>query len=333
MNTFESFGIDLGSRSGVEVQAVCPQCSHTRKKSKARCLSVNTVEGVWICHHCSWTGSLKSGEEARSRPPRRTVKPIFAKPSGVSPIVAKWFETRGIPEAIVGKYCITLQSSYIPQAEDEVPCLVFPYFRQGEAVNLKFRSLEGKHFKQVKDAEKILYGVDDLKEDWGVIVEGECDKLALAVAGVTQAVSVPDGAPPAGSQPSDQKFEYLVTCAEQLNQLTKIVLAVDSDAPGKTLEAEVARRLGPERCWRISWPQGCKDANEVLIHHGAASLRACIAAAKPYPIEGVFTVGELSDDVLQLYREGLHGGVSTGWVSGGNDDCDRHPLPRKVAIP
>ena len=85
MNTFDDFKIDLGGRSGVEVQTLCPQCSHTRKKSKARCLSVNTVEGVWYCHHCDWRGTLKAGEEAKSRPPNRIVKPHFERPSVVPP--------------------------------------------------------------------------------------------------------------------------------------------------------------------------------------------------------------------------------------------------------
>jgi twinkle protein len=148
-----------------------------------------------------------------------------------------------------------------------------------------------------------------------VIVEGECDKLALDVAGISNAVSVPDGAPPAGSKPSETKFEYLVNCAAQLDPLKKIVLAVDNDPPGKTLEEELARRLGPERCWRVTWPDGCKDANDVLLLHGPTALADYITDAKPVPLDGVFTVADLADDVMSLYREGLRGGVSTGWCS------------------
>jgi len=319
VKTFGDFNIDLGGRSGGEVQTTCPQCSSSRKKTKARCLSVNTVEGVWLCHHCDWRGTLKAGEEARSRPPKRIVKPHFEKPAAVPPTVRDWFALRGIPEEIVTRHCISLQTAYLPQLEEEVPCLVFPYFRHGETVNLKYRSVDGKHFRQVKDAEKILYGLDDLIEDWAVIVEGECDRLALDVAGIKNAASVPDGAPPAGSKPSDQKFEYLVNCAEQLNPLKKIVLAVDNDPPGKTLEEELARRLGPERCWRVTWPESCKDANDVLMQRSAATLRECIEAAKPYPLEGVLRVADFAEDVVRLYHQGLSGGISTGW-----DSVDRH---------
>ena len=50
--------------------------------------------------------------------------------------------------------------------------------------------------RQVAGAEKILYGLNDIagKEEV-IIVEGEIDKLSLEEAGLTNAVSVPDGAP------------------------------------------------------------------------------------------------------------------------------------------
>ena len=156
----------------------------------------------------------------------------------------------------------------MPQLDDEVPCIAFPYIRNGQVVNIKYRALEHKAFRQVKDAEKILYGLDDLTEDWAVIVEGECDKLALDVAGIYNSVSVPDGAPPVGSKPGATKFEYLMNCAVQLDALKKIVLAVDHDPPGNLLEEELSRRLGPERCWRVMWPEASKDANDVLMAHG-----------------------------------------------------------------
>lgn len=315
MKTFEDFQIDLGGRSGIEVQTTCPQCSHTRKKAKARCLSVNTVESIWCCHHCDWRGTLKGGEESRSQPPRRIVRPRFEKPSTVPSDLRHWFAARGISEAIVARYSIALQNAYLPQREEEVPCIVFPYTRKGDVVNLKYRSLEGKDFRQVGGAEKVLYGLDDLAEHWAVIVEGELDKLSLAEAGIPNAVSVPDGAPPAGSKPSDTKFEYLVNCAAQLEPLKKIVLAVDADPPGQTLEAELARRLGPERCFRVRWPEGCKDANDVLLHHGTEELRRCVEAAKPYPLEGVLRVSDQAGDVMALYREGPQRGALTGWES------------------
>lgn len=319
MKTFDDFHIDLRGCTGEEVATTCPQCSASRKNKLAKCLSVNTVKSVWCCHHCHWRGSLKSGEESRSKPPKRIVKPSFEKPSVVPPLVHDWFAKRGIPEEVVARHCIALKTVYMPQLEEEVPCWAFPYTRHGETVNIKFRALQEKVFRQVKDAEKIVGGLDDLTESWAAAVEGECDKLALDVAGIRNTFTVPDGAPPVGSKSSETKFEYLVNCAAQLDKLTKIVLAVDNDPPGKTLEEELARRLGPERCWRVTWPDGCKDANEVLLKHGPERLRDVIETAKPYPIDGVIEAVDLVDDVLALYEQGLPGGLSTGYAS-----IDRH---------
>ena len=92
-----------------------------------------------------------------------------------------------------------------------------------------------------------------------------------------------------------------------LKKASRILLATDNDAPGRVLAEELARRLGPERCWLVSWsvppapgsPQAAalsdggagaasyKDANEVLIAAGPSSVRACLAAAVPYPVPGL----------------------------------------------
>jgi twinkle protein len=300
MKTFADFGIELGGRSGVEVQTTCPQCSPLRRKSKARCLSVNTEKEVWVCHHCDWAGTLKGGVEHQADKRKLIIKPAYQSSGSLPPNLLDWFAKRGIHEAVVTRNRITLQTVYMPQLEEEVPCIAFPYVKVGEVVNIKYRALEPKAFRQVAHAEKTFYGLDDIAGDAAVIVEGELDKLALEVAGINYAVSVPDGAPPAGSKPTDTKFEYLQTCEPLLTRLKKIIIAVDNDEPGKTLEAELSRRLGPERCWRVTWPEGCKDANDVLLKYDATTLRECIEEAKPFPLLGILEVQDVVDDLLKL---------------------------------
>ena len=313
MNTFADYGIDLGGRSGVEVQATCPKCSHTRKKSKARCLSVNTTMGVWVCHHCSWAGSLKQGEQAKAK---FTVKPHYRPPDELPQAAIEFFEARKISQDTIRRMKIGLQPAYMKEFEEEISCLAFPYFRQGETINIKYRGLMQKVFRQVTHAEKIFYNLDSLaNQSEAVVVEGEIDALSLMEAGIDNVVSVPDGAPPANSKASDQKFEYLPNCHKWLDPLTKIVLAVDGDGPGRTLEAELARRLGPERCWRVQWPDDCRDANDVLLKYGPAELNRLILESKPYPLEGVLEVIDVAEDVMDLYEYGLPRGNSTGLPS------------------
>ncbi len=72
---------------------------------------------------------------------------------------------------------------------------------------------------QVPGAEKILYGLDDIAgQSEVIIVEGEMDRLAMMEAGITNVVSVPDGAPSrvrdgdVPAQEHDTKFSYLWNC-------------------------------------------------------------------------------------------------------------------------
>ena len=198
---------------------------------------------------------------------------------------------------------------WIPALRGEVDCIAFPYFRNGEVINIKYRALSEKAFAQEKDAEKLLYGLDDIADqDEAIVVEGEMDKLALEETGIRNVVSVPDGAP---SQLKDEvreddaKFEYLGNCEAELTRLKKIILGVDHDEAGLVLGEELARRLGKERCWLVLWPDAsdgpCKDANESLLMHGPEVVREAIAEAEPYPITGLHRISHYEHDILALY--------------------------------
>ena len=91
------------------------------------------------------------------------------------------------------------------------------------------------------------------------------------------------------------------------------MLAVDNDEPGKALERELLRRLGPERCWLVVWPEGIKDANQMLVEHGAEALRETISQARPTPIEHVIRVQDLAPALIDYYHTGRQRGLSTGW--------------------
>lgn len=270
-----------------------------------------------MCHHCGWSGGLNApGDFGLSRI-RPSYKRLAYQPTDQNQDkLFDWFNKRGIPQDIVTRHKICLTKKYFQGLGKEAEAIAFPYSRNGDVVNIKYREVDSKTFMQEAGAEKTFYGLDDLLEfDWAVIVEGECDKLAFAVAGVVNVLSVPDGAPPANSKPSDTKFEYIPNCEQQLAGLKKIVLAVDNDGPGKTLEAELVRRLGPERCYRVQWLSGCKDANDMLLNVGTEGLKACLDDATPWPIAGLLEPKDLIDEVFQLHEEGWKGGLSTGWKS------------------
>lgn len=311
LKTWADYGIDLHGATGGETDTTCPQCSPTRKNKRARCLSVHVEKQTWLCHHCGWSGGL--GQQER-RLDVAWNKPKYRKPETVLPPrtgLVEWFEARGISESVLDRNCVTAVSVYMPQVEDTVKAIAFPYYRGAELVNVKYRDRE-KNFRMETGAERILYGLNDVAETC-VIVEGEIDKLSVEVAGFVSCVSVPDGAPSPATKDYASKFTFLEADAETLSAVKSWLIAVDSDEPGKRLEDELARRLGREKCKRVVWPEGCKDANDVLVKHGPEALRQCIENAQPFPLAGVFEVEDLSGRIRQLYTQGWEKGVSTGW--------------------
>lgn len=317
MKTFMDFGIVVPSGAQAEFDTTCPKCSASRKKKHARCLSVNTEKGVFNCAHCGWSGGIGAGEKSYDAPWR---KPEFRRPAPVElsqPPAVEFLGKRGIAASVVSRNGIGVRSVYMPQVEDHVPALVFPYRRNGDLVNVKYRDRQ-KNFRMETGAERILYGLDDIDPKCCVIVEGEIDKLSVETSGIVSCVSVPDGAPSANAKNYASKFTFLDADADRLEGVQEWILAVDSDEPGQRLEAELARRLGREKCRRVQWPGECKDANDVLISHGPDVLRECIESAVPLPIEGVFSVNDLSSSIDRLYANGWERGISTGW-----DELDR----------
>ena len=317
MKTWSDFGIQLPSNArGPEVDTTCPECSATRKHHRnARCLSVNIDAEVWICHHCGWNGTLKTGTGQRYESPTRThyAKPRIHRLTPLPEKIIAWFYARGIPERVLATHRIGWGEMYFGELESQAWCVQFPYYRNGELINVKYRTLD-KRFRMATGAERILYGLDEIQGNKTLIwVEGEMDRLSVDVAGFTACVSVPDGAPDAKSQQYESKFNFLQSAETQLTEIETHILAVDNDANGLRLEYELSRRLGVEKCRRVVWPDGCKDANDVLVKHGAQQLALCIDGAEPYPVEGLLRVDDVARDAWRIYEQGWQKGCSTGW--------------------
>jgi twinkle protein len=118
-----------------------------------------------------------------------------------------------------------------------------------------------------------LWNEDCLSEpsdDQLIITEGEIDALSFLTAGMAHVVSVPNGAP--FDKPGvgdveiaqDNAFRYLWDgnkLKTGLQRFRKIILATDDDQKGRVLRDELAVRLGRPRCWYLTYPRGCKDAN------------------------------------------------------------------------
>ncbi len=283
-------------------RTTCPKCSPNRKNSKDRCLSV--TGNLFYCHHCGFSGAFsddgKMLEGGKGRKPPIDGKVLKGK---LPPNVIEYFQKRGITVDTLKENKIEFEDGFIK----------FPYFWNGDLVNIKYRSLD-KKFKQTPDRDRVFYGLDDVVgEDEIIITEGEMDKLSLWEVEYRNTISVPDGAPAPNTKGFKSKFDYIDNCIDIFKDATKIILAVDNDAAGMTLQRELIRRLDPIKCWRVIWPEGCKDANDVLCKLGKAHLINTIEDAVLVPIKGIYSANDFRQDILDEYKEGgIKRGVSTG---------------------
>lgn len=298
--TYADYNIQIpfGKTTG-EVTAICPNCSHTRKKSKEKCLGINLDKKVWRCNHCNWSGFLRP-EKVEYK------KPEWYNKTELSDKVVKFFEQRGIRQETLKRAKITESVEWMPKAQKEVQTINFNYFRNDELINVKYRGA-GKDFKMFKDAELIFYNLDGIKDqEECFIVEGEIDALSLIEAGYHNVVSVPNGA-----TTGSNNLTYLDNCYEYFLDKKLIYLCLDNDIAGRALRDEIGQRLGLEICKHIEF-KDCKDANECLVKYGINGIIESKNAAKDFPLEGVFTVSDIDYDIDDLYENGLDKGVSTG---------------------
>lgn len=167
------------------------------------------------------------------------------------------------------------------------PAVAFPYLRGGKPYAAKFRTVL-KQFRSTTGVSRGLFNEDDLRRMQSlpvVICEGEIDALSVMQAGFERAVSVPDGWTAEGN-----KTDALLEAETLLRESPFVIVAADADEAGESLPRAVANILqGHDVRW-ARWPDGCKDANDVLMQHGEGALAACLnAATRVDPPGGVIT--------------------------------------------
>jgi twinkle protein len=302
IDTFNVHKLEAG-----KTQGICPLCSADRKpkNQKAKCASYDWERGLGTCHNCNSTFQLhtykRKGDidKVYERPKDAVVKPPASK-------VVEWFKSRGISQQTLTDLKVGEGAEYMPQTGKTENTIKFNYFMGGDLINIKYRDGR-KNFKLYKGAEKIFYNIDSIiGYEYCIIVEGEMDVLALHEAGVTNAISVPNGA-----TLNTNNLEYLDNCIDYFEDKEKVILAVDSDEAGQALQQELIRRLGSEVCYLASFDD-CKDANEYLLKYGKEKLVQRITAARPVPLENVTTFRDIEDEVTDFVRNGFKPGYQIG---------------------
>jgi len=302
IDQFNQHNLDVG-----KAQGICPLCSSDRKPEnrKQKCASYDWERGLGTCHHCDSSFQLhtyerKGGsEKVYVRPETVEIKPPASK-------VVEWFNTRGISQKTLTDLNVGEGPEFMPQTGKTENTIQFNYLMGEQLINVKYRDGR-KNFKLYKGAEKVFYNINSIVgyEDC-VITEGEMDVLALHEAGITNAVSVPNGA-----TLNSNNLDYLDNCIDYFDNKERVILAVDNDEPGQALQQEFIRRLGAEVCY-IATFEDCKDANEYLIKYGKEKLIKRIEGARPVPLENVTTFKDIEDEITDFVKNGFKRGYQIG---------------------
>jgi len=197
------------------------------------------------------------------------------------------FEARGLDAATADEMGCTFQNGSFR----------FEYRSQDAISFTKVRTQDKRFWIEPAGAPLHLWQIDNLRGLGSrprlplVLTEGEFDSVSVKQAcGDVFVASVPNGANGHKSEGAiypgkDTGFQYLWASNGKLipevDQFDKIILATDADEKGYLLRDELAIRIGKTQCWFIEYPDGCKDANDVLRDYGAETLAKIIAKAKP----------------------------------------------------
>tara|TARA_R110000744_G_scaffold4565_4_gene16451 strand:- start:2301 stop:3839 length:1539 start_codon:yes stop_codon:yes gene_type:complete len=257
-----------------------------------------------------WEGHVWRNEDQTSQdmPVRTKAERLtgFAYTEPLQDSQIEWFKQRGInPETLV-----TAGVESGSRINGSMAPIAFVHKNSdGETINVKFRG-EGKRFSQTKNGARLPYmwNLVDSEQNRLIVVEGEIDSLSILESKVGNCISVPDGA-------SDRKMSWMEELSDELNGFKQIVLFTDFDGAGLGLRDELSRRLGVARCFRIEtseMPSGCKDANDVLIHHGPEVLRSLVEGARPVPMRALRETRSFATDALRLLHGDIKVGASTG---------------------
>lgn len=293
--TKEIYSFEPGNKG--EERHLCPECSHHRKKKTDKCLAWDNKGKRGYCHNCTTSFFEYSPHE-----PKQYSYPEWKNITELSDKVVKYFESRMISQKTLLKMRVYSDVEYMPQFEQKVDVICFPYFMNEKLINIKYRGPK-KSFKLVSGAELIFWNIDCLNEFKSIIItEGEIDALTFVENGFHNVISVPNGA--------NKNLEYLDNCLELFKSIEKIYIASDQDTKGIELRDELIRRLGAERCYIVSFKE-CKDANEYFQKYGDP-FKEIIEDAKAVPVKGVIEVANFYTDIRDLYLNGIQRGKELG---------------------
>lgn len=194
-------------------------------------------------------------------------------------------EARGLDPDMAARYGVEVKT--LRRGGEAV---AIEYRRNGEFVGHKIRPLnpgEGdkRFFFHPSGKERDLWNVDVLGDDTLfdhpiIITEGELDALSCVAAGFPRAVSIPDGWTEKYEGGEGPKSKPILNNLDRLKRSPFVIVAGDDDPTGASFIRAARNMLDGHPVKYLTYPEGCKDANEVLAKYGPGELARVINSAR-----------------------------------------------------
>ena len=272
----------------------CPACRKSGRDSTGDNLVLYS-DGSTYCFSCGYyTTAMSNG---MSKHKKREIHHV----SGGHPVAIK---SRGLSAKTMAKYGVFLK--------DET--LYFPVYSSvsGRLLNYKTRPRDmsrkfGWHEKGTDLSEGFFFGTQVRGGRKLVITAGETDTLSFAEALDSNKYTVWGL-----SKGENSVGQALESVGADLSNFSQVFIAMDSDDTGQAAVVEATSRLPYSNTFVVHYPYGVKDANEVLIKHGASVLRQAVESAQPMADKSVDT----GDSLLEAMTSDEVGGevLTTGWT-------------------
>jgi twinkle protein len=281
-----------------EERLKCPNCVHTHSPSKQnqKDLSWDNQKNRGYCHRCN-EAFFEYKPYSREK---EYVIPEWKNQTDLTDKMVKYWEGRMISQKTLEKCKVYSSVEWMTQFNKEVEVMCFPYERENNLVNIKFRGPK-KTMKLVSGAELIFLNEDALKSNNEIIIcEGEPDYLTWVENGYDNAISTPNGA-------NAKQMEYFEKVSELFDKIETAYIAVDNDTEGLKLRDELIRRIGAEKCKLVNFKE-CKDGNDYFIKYGGLEFKKLIDDAKDIPVEGVVEIPSIYNEIVNFFKDGIQEG-------------------------
>lgn len=324
MYNWEDFDIQISLDNEEEKHTsnfICPKCNSIKKNKETNTLNIDFNNLSFFCEHCGFAGNLmqgvlqtsfkKNNQKFELNPYLKNSNFSYIKPAET---FIQSFKNKKISIDTLNYFEIFAIQKYFPQFESIIPCIIYPYKKNNEIVNLIYANGKNRHSEI--GGYPICFNYDNIDTNHTYLVYDELEVFSFFECNFKNTISLFNAfndIETFSEKDLNQRLDFLTQIEETLKNVKKITIALPNSEKFFTLKDELLRRLGNERCWIVHPPEEGYTWNRVLIEYGIDKFQFLLNTAKPIPVKGIFDIDDVEDAFDNLYYKGFKRGAKTGW--------------------